>query len=97
VSRELIDAINRKLASFNLAKTANRLQFKLDSVGHYYYAEMNHDYQKYHEEDAIVTILDVMENLGWTFKFQYDSSSHSDKVGSSSMTDRELFIFTKSQ
>ena len=34
---------------------------------------MNHNYQKYHEEDTIAEIIDVMEAMGWNFKFQYDN------------------------
>jgi hypothetical protein len=56
---------------------------------------MNHDYQKCHLEDAIVSVLDVMESLGWTFQFQYDSESLSQKVNGSSFTRRELFLFHK--
>lgn len=44
----------------------------------------------------VVAILDVMEVLGWSFRFQYDSESHSAKVNGSSFTSRELFIFHKS-
>lgn len=95
VTQDLINAINIRLQVIRLVKSANQLQFSLDSFGHYR-AEMNHDYQKYHEEDAVVSILDVMEILGWTFKFQYDSSNHSDKINGASQTDKELFIFTKS-
>jgi hypothetical protein len=95
VSADMITAVNQRLGALQLAKSSNRLHFNMDPFRHYF-AEMNHDFQKYHEEDAVVAILDVMEILGWTFKFQYDSSSQSVQMGGSSSTARELFIFTKS-
>lgn len=94
VQPDFIHAINQKLGSLRLHGNSQRLNFALNSTGHYS-ANMNHDFQKYHEEDAIVGILDVMELLGWTFKFQYDSESQSTKVGGSSFTSRELFLFHK--
>lgn len=95
VTPSLINAINQKLATIQYVGKANRLQFKPDNAGHYACA-MNHDCQKHNEEDAVVAILDVMEILGWTFRFQYDSEAHSTKVSGSSFTSRELFIFQKS-
>ena len=47
---------------------ANKAQFKLDPQRHYY-AAMNHDCQKHNEEDIVACILDVMEVMGWTFRF----------------------------
>ncbi len=95
VDSSIIAAINQKLTSLRLVNSAKRLQFDLDRFGHYS-CQMNHDFQKYHEEDAICAILDVMEILGWKFRFQYDSESSSAKVSGSSITSRELFIFSKS-
>jgi hypothetical protein len=94
VSQDLIVAVNQKLASLHLTGKSKPLQFGPDNNGHYA-AEMNHDYQKYHEEDAIVAVLDVMEVMGWTFKFQYDTEINSEKLGGSSFTKREQFIFHK--
>lgn len=68
--------------------------FRADRLGHYC-AEMNHDYQKYHEEDAVACVLDVMEEQGWTFRFQYDTETSSQKITGDSKTSRELFIFNK--
>jgi hypothetical protein len=93
VSPQMISAINQKCASIRHVGTARPLVFNMDQHGHYS-AVMNHDYQKYHEEDAICSILDVMEILGWTFRFQYDSESSSARVSGSSFTSRELFIFS---
>ncbi|CAB9500661.1 expressed unknown protein [Seminavis robusta] len=95
VAPTMIEAVNQKLASIRLYGRSNRIQFVLGPTGHYQCA-MNHDFQKYHEEDAVVAILDVMELLGWTFRFQYDSESHSTKVNGASFTSRELFIFSRS-
>jgi hypothetical protein len=81
------------LASIRHVGTARALVFKMDQNGHYT-AALNHDYQKYHEEDAVCSILDVMEILGWTFRFQYDSQLSSTKVSGSSFTSREVFIFS---
>lgn len=95
VPKPLIDEINRVFATaITFTKGANKPRFRLDVYGHYF-AEMNHDCQKYHEEDLIVLILDVMETMGWTFKFQCDSELSSNKISGSSETYRELFIFNK--
>ncbi len=94
VDSSVITALNQKLASLRLVSSAKRLQFQADRQGHYS-CQLNHDFQKYHEEDAICAILDVMEILGWEFRFQYDSESQSVKVSGSSVTTRELFIFSK--
>mmetsp|Transcript_16765 Transcript_16765/g.27874 ORF Transcript_16765/g.27874 Transcript_16765/m.27874 type:complete len:128 (-) Transcript_16765:161-544(-) len=94
VNASIVNAINQKLASLRLVGGAKPLVFQPDRHGHYS-TQMNHEYQKYHEEDAICAILDVMEILGWTFRFQYDSESSSAKVSGSSITSRELFIFSK--
>ena len=95
VNASVVNAINQKLASLRLVGGAKPLVFHPDKNGHYT-AKLNHDFQKHHEEDAICAILDVMEIMGWTFRFQYDSESSSAKVSGSSVTSRELFIFSKS-
>lgn len=95
VPQSLIDAINRRWStSLSFTPGANTPQFRLDGYGHYF-AEMNHDCQKHHEEDLIALMLDVMEKLKWTMKFQYDTESSSVKATGSSETSRELFIFHK--
>ena len=94
VSEDLIHAVNQKLSALRLHGRSNRIAFGLDATGHYS-CSMNHDFQKFHEEDAVVAVLDVMELLGWTFRFQYDSESHSTKVSGASFTSKELFIFHK--
>jgi hypothetical protein len=80
------------LATFRHAGKATRIAFAADEQGRYN-AMMNHDYQNYHEEDAIAAVLDVMEIHGWSFK--YDSESQPEKRGGASYTQRELFIFHK--
>jgi hypothetical protein len=92
VSDSIISAVNQKLAALRYSNKAKRVQFGGSASGHYF-ASMNHDCQKYHEEDVICGILDVMETLGWTFRFQYDSENSSARVGGTSFTSRELFIF----
>ena len=94
VTPELISAINQSLSSIQYTGRSNRVVFGKDQHGHYY-APMNHDCQKYHEEDIISCILDVMEIMGWSFKFQYDSNLSSDKLNGSSFTSREMFMFHK--
>lgn len=95
VTPSLIQAVNQKLATVKYAGSANKLVLKPNTSGHYA-CEMNHDCQKYNEEDCVVAILDVMEIMGWTFRFQYDSESQSTKISGSSITSRELFIFQNS-
>ena len=94
VDGRLIIAINQKLSGLKRVKTSCPLQFTLDQFGHYS-AAMNHDFQKYHEEDAVCIILDVMELLGWIFRFEYDSEVQSIRTFADSFTKREMFIFQK--
>ena len=95
VAQSLIDAVNRRWStSLSFTPGANTPQFRLDGYGHYF-AEMNHDCQKHHEEDLIALMLDVMEKLKWNMKFQYDTESSSAAITGSSETSRELFIFHK--
>ena len=68
----IVQVINQKLKGIHYVKGGNVVTFKLDAKGHYV-ANLNHECQKHNEEDIVVTILDVMEILGWSFKFQYDS------------------------
>ena len=92
VDENLVATVNQALASLRYTNGANRVAFGADKAGHYF-ASMNHNCQKYHEEDVICCILDTMEILGWNFRFQYDSESSSQKVSGASFTSRELFIF----
>ena len=94
ITEDLITAINLRLSRIRTRSGANNLQFSLDTFGHYS-TQMNHEYQKYHEEDAVVTILDVMEEYGYNFKFQYDQEIYSEKLSGSSFTKREVFVFNK--
>ena len=94
ISNETINLINQRVGLLRLAASATKLTFRLDNFGHFA-AEMNHDFQKYHEEDAVVAILDIMQELGYDFKFQYDQEIHSEKVTGSSYTKREVYVFTK--
>lgn len=90
----LIDAVNQRLGIIRLKSGANNLQFKLDEHGHYS-ASMNHEYQKHHEEDAVVAILDLMEDKGYNFKFQNDQELMSVKFAGDSITKREVFVFNR--
>ncbi|KAL9187618.1 hypothetical protein ACHAXT_005996 [Thalassiosira profunda] len=64
--------------------------------GHFH-STMNHNAQKYHEEDFVVVILEAMEELGYYFRFQYDAEAFSTKMTGDSYTAKELFIFHKMQ
>ena len=68
------------------------MTFTINREGHYY-ASMNHDFQKNHEEDAIALILDVMEEYGWSMKTQYSTFCRSEKGFSQSETQRDIFVF----
>jgi hypothetical protein len=76
------------------AQGSSILTFKANSLNQYY-VDMNHSFQKYHEEDAIACVLDVMEEQGWTYKFQYDAESSSRTILGKIKTSHELFIFHK--
>ncbi|GFH58349.1 hypothetical protein CTEN210_14825 [Chaetoceros tenuissimus] len=90
----LISTLTSSLVNLKLTHNANPLRFILDDAGHYK-ADLNHDFQKYHEEDAIVMIMDVLEIYGWKFVHQYDQELSSEKMNGSSYTKRELFLFQK--
>ena len=94
IQEEIINLVNQRVGLLRLAGNANKILFRMDSFGHYA-ATMNHDFQKYHEEDAIVCILDIMQELGYHFKFQYDQEISSEKMNGSSSTKREVFVFNK--
>ena len=95
ITPDLVKTLNAALAKVPTRGSAKTISFQRGSSNGHYSAAMNHDYQKYNEEDAVCAILDTMETLGWTFRYQYDSSSHSEKLSGSSITNRELFIFNK--
>ena len=88
-----MNATNHELGKLDLMEGAHRLRFKIQEESQQYVAPMNHNFQKYHEEDAIVVILDVMEEFGWTFRFEYDTEVSSIKGTGDSFTKRELFLF----
>eukprot|EP00522_Entomoneis_paludosa_P008903 CAMPEP_0172450812 /NCGR_PEP_ID=MMETSP1065-20121228/9038_1 /TAXON_ID=265537 /ORGANISM="Amphiprora paludosa, Strain CCMP125" /LENGTH=139 /DNA_ID=CAMNT_0013202649 /DNA_START=126 /DNA_END=545 /DNA_ORIENTATION=- len=95
ITAGMIVALNDRLAT-QVHHTGSAQVLRFDILDGHYYAAMNHDYQKYHEEDAVAVICDCMEEMGWFFKFQYDSTIRSDKAsGSSSTTNREIMVFHK--
>ena len=89
----LMGIVNERVATgIKYSGSAKLLTFAMNKEGHYY-APMNHDFQKSHEEDAIAIILDVMEEYGWTLKTEYSAYSRSDKGFSTSETQRDIFVF----
>jgi hypothetical protein len=90
-----IDPINAKLASLHYHAKFGTPQFQWDGATGHYWTPITHDCQKYHEEDIVVAILDVMEQMGWTFRLQYDAEASSMKVSGGSITSRELYIFSR--
>jgi hypothetical protein len=94
VTKAIIDEVNRVLQCIRVGPGCLVPNFKIDTHGHYY-AKMNHESQKHYEEDFVVAICDVMETMGYTFRFQYDTTIQSDKIVGSSETSREMFIFQK--
>lgn len=94
ISSDMIASINGLLQEVSLVREATQISFAPSGANGHWTATMNHDYQKYNEEDAVCAILDAMEMMGWSFKFQYDQDLSSTKVLSgSSLTSREIFIF----
>ena len=90
VDASLVMTINENLTRIHYAQGSNLVAFGLDAK-HHYSAALNHKCQKHNEEDVVVAILDVMETMGWSFKFQYDTENASDSAG----TSNEMFIFQK--
>ena len=95
VTPELVHALNQGLDVVQCVGSARPIQFQMSIKNRHQTAEMNHDFQKYNEEDAVVALLDTMEILGWNFRFEYDAELMSAKAGGSSVTKRELYIFSK--
>ena len=96
MTSDMVTYVNEKLQKLRLTNGANMLQFKMDNVGHFHGA-MNHNAQKYHEEDFVCVMLEAMEELGYYFRFQYDAETFSTKMTGDSFTSKELFIFHKMQ
>ena len=97
IAPALVSDINAKLGSIQLVRGAKPIQFAINGTTRHYAVDINHDFQKYHEEDALAAIMDVMEEWGYDFKFEYDQELHSEKMNGSSMTKREVFIFHTSK
>jgi hypothetical protein len=95
VTEDLINVINQSLNGITYATKSTHVVFKRD-VNMHYSASINHECQKHNEEDVVTAILDAMEIMGWTFKFQYDTQINSVRVANASTSSRELFIFQKS-
>jgi hypothetical protein len=95
VNEHIIAVVNKRMTTIKYVTAANKPVFKIDK-NHHYHAPINHGCQKHNEEDIVVAIIDAMEDLGWTFKFQYDTSVKSNRITEgSSETSRELFLFQK--
>ena len=88
VNASLAQTINQKLKLIKYAQGANVVSFGLDTK-HHYSAGLNHKCQKHNEEDVVAAIFDVLETLGWSFKFQYDTANATTNAG----TANEMFIF----
>ena len=95
VTQQMVLNLNAALDSIKFHPKSNRVQFGLDQETGHYKAFMNHDAQKYNEEDITCAIMDTMEMLGWGFKFQYDQELTSEKFSGSPFTSREIFLFHK--
>ena len=68
----LMTLVNEAVAmNVKYAGHSKLLTFAMPREGHYY-ASMNHDFAKKHEEDAICILLDVLEENGWYLNSQYD-------------------------
>lgn len=93
VTTTMVNSLNLALQNIRHHGKAAPIAFQPNGNNGHYTAVMNHDYQKYNEEDAVCAILDTMEILGWSFRFQYDQEVHSEKMNGASFTKRELFIF----
>lgn len=96
MTSDMVTYVNEKLQKLRLSNGANMLQFKMNNVGHFH-GSMNHNAQKYHEEDFVCVMLEAMEELGYYFRFQYDAETFSTKMTGDSFTSKELFIFHKMQ
>ena len=70
------------------------LNFKMDDRGHYA-ASINYEGHMHYEQDYIAAIFDVMHQMGYVFKFEYDSRIKIPRVGPDDETNQMTFIFQK--
>jgi len=101
MSQDDVDTVNSMLRQLRLGDGASCLQFDLDDFGHFT-GKMNREAQEHHEEDFTVVILEVMQQLGWSFRFQYEadeslSQRFTGQTGDSRTPPKELFIFHRTQ
>jgi hypothetical protein len=74
MAKAMIVPINAKLASLHHHGKSATPQFQWDGATGHHRTPINHDCQKHHEERIVVAILDVMEQMGWRFRFQHDAA-----------------------
>lgn len=93
MTRQLAVLVQNAWNEIKLVKDTKPLQLRQNESATWY-ADMDHNFQKYHEEDAVAAVMDAMAMAGWKFRFQYDSELNSSKLaGSSSFSRREMFVF----
>mmetsp|Transcript_13029 Transcript_13029/g.18449 ORF Transcript_13029/g.18449 Transcript_13029/m.18449 type:complete len:209 (-) Transcript_13029:19-645(-) len=96
VTRSMIDNVNDAMKTIKLASGTKPISFTWDGRKGHYVARMDYAFQKAYEEDAVAEILDVMEGMGWNFRFQYDAEFSKNRfLGNDSETSNELWIFSK--
>ena len=93
ISKAIINEVNRVLQRIRVGDSHTPI-FQMDAYGHYF-AKMSGPGHMNYEEDFVVAIFDVMEKMGYSFRFQYDTNIQSDRISIESHTNREMFVFQK--
>lgn len=70
------------------------LNFKQDDRGHYA-ASISYECLMHYEQDYIAAIFDVMDQMGYAFKFEYDSRFKIPRFANDDETNQMTFIFQK--
>eukprot|EP01128_Nolandella_sp_AFSM9_P012300 TRINITY_DN913_c0_g1_i1.p1 TRINITY_DN913_c0_g1~~TRINITY_DN913_c0_g1_i1.p1 ORF type:complete len:141 (-),score=31.04 TRINITY_DN913_c0_g1_i1:141-563(-) len=90
--KNIVAAVNGEIAQYQLkGKPVKGLQF--NAFGSHYILEMNHDIQKFLEEDIILCCMDRLSTSGYRFLCQVDSSINSQRMTGASITQREVWTY----
>eukprot|EP01130_Rhizamoeba_saxonica_P007845 TRINITY_DN3172_c0_g1_i1.p1 TRINITY_DN3172_c0_g1~~TRINITY_DN3172_c0_g1_i1.p1 ORF type:complete len:115 (-),score=16.40 TRINITY_DN3172_c0_g1_i1:55-399(-) len=91
----IIDTINEILPQYAYDGKTLGTYFLFDEETEKFSLHMDHDIQKYLEEDIIVLVFDIMYDHGYVHCFEFDQVINSMRALSASVTSKEVFVFTK--
>lgn len=80
MTQKLADLVQSEWSNIKVVKDAKPLRMRAQIESGTYYVDLDDNFQKNHEEAAIVAVMDALALAGWKFKCQYDSESGSSKT-----------------